>query len=743
MFLFGFIGVAASDFFCPNLNTIASKLNLSESMAGVTFLAFGNGSPDVFSTFSAMTHGSGSLAIGELIGAASFITSVVAGSMAVISPFRVNKIPFLRDITFFSISILFTLLIILDGEIYLWESIILVIFYFIYVSVVVVGTWYVRDQKKKQWQEQRAREEYDDSIVFGENQDAYGYDTYSENDLLLPDVEHRSGADIIINGNSSRGRRTSFSNNNRDFQLQEQYSPPSFISVNDVVDQTMHFHHHHHHQIISNKNTKSLHRGMRPSLFGAIEFRDVVKSLKLDSNVNTLGLFGHNNSNNYYRQHHQRHPERLDNRSSNPERKNWSNIGRGERALETIGGSTGRRHNVGNNDIHDAPKINIQTPKIPSTTDEDFFASGSTSSKFNNNSNNSGEIGSSNLNVPSLLVIPPTPNQGPVVVSNMPPSLNSSTIDLLPKTHQEEENNDDFTPVPPLVLESSSSPKLSPFTCLRSSFWTKARATLFPSLTGFSQKSYFTKSTALMAMPAIFLLTLTLPVVEAKENEVGWNKWLTAIQFLCAPIFISSVLFAGDKSNVIIVLYAFIFGLLASIFCILFTSEFRTPRFHSLLCFMGFGVAIVWIFLVANEVVGLLQALGQIMGLSDAILGLTIFAMGNSLGDFVANITIAKMGFPMMAMSACFGGPMLNILLGVGISATYVAIKTGSPSKIEVEATLFISSIGLLLGLCSVMIYLPYNGYRMTKALGYYLISIYVICMLINVVLEVKSINSS
>nr|CAG8449873.1 14475_t:CDS:10 [Entrophospora candida] len=632
MFLFGFIGVAASDFFCPNLNTIASKLNLSESMAGVTFLAFGNGSPDVFSTFSAMTHGSGSLAIGELIGAASFITSVVAGSMAVISPFQ--------------------------------------------------------------------------------NQDAYGYDTYSENDLLLPDVEHRSGADIIINGNSSRGRRTSFSNNNRDFQLQEQYSPPSFISVNDVVDQTMHFHHHHHHQIISNKNTKSLHRGMRPSLFGAIE-------------------------------HHQRHPERLDNRSSNPERKNWSNIGRGERALETIGGSTGRRHNVGNNDIHDAPKINIQTPKIPSTTDEDFFASGSTSSKFNNNSNNSGEIGSSNLNVPSLLVIPPTPNQGPVVVSNMPPSLNSSTIDLLPKTHQEEENNDDFTPVPPLVLESSSSPKLSPFTCLRSSFWTKARATLFPSLTGFSQKSYFTKSTALMAMPAIFLLTLTLPVVEAKENEVGWNKWLTAIQFLCAPIFISSVLFAGDKSNVIIVLYAFIFGLLASIFCILFTSEFRTPRFHSLLCFMGFGVAIVWIFLVANEVVGLLQALGQIMGLSDAILGLTIFAMGNSLGDFVANITIAKMGFPMMAMSACFGGPMLNILLGVGISATYVAIKTGSPSKIEVEATLFISSIGLLLGLCSVMIYLPYNGYRMTKALGYYLISIYVICMLINVVLEVKSINSS
>jgi sodium/potassium/calcium exchanger 6 len=72
-----------------------------------------------------------------------------------------------------------------------------------------------------------------------------------------------------------------------------------------------------------------------------------------------------------------------------------------------------------------------------------------------------------------------------------------------------------------------------------------------------------------------------------------------------------------------------------------------------------------------------------ILGLSDAIIGLTIFAMvcilslfyictctsliilfmilkGNSLGDFVANITIAKMGFPTMAVSACFGGPMLS-----------------------------------------------------------------------------------
>ncbi|CAG8627356.1 2443_t:CDS:2, partial [Scutellospora calospora] len=49
----------------------------------------------------------------------------------------------------------------------------------------------------------------------------------------------------------------------------------------------------------------------------------------------------------------------------------------------------------------------------------------------------------------------------------------------------------------------------------------------------------------------------------------------------------------------------------------------------------------------------------------------------SSLGDFVANITIVKTGRPMMTISACFGSPMLNILLGIGLSGTYVTTKTG------------------------------------------------------------------
>src|SRR5690606_5986901 len=147
-------------------------------------------------------------------------------------------------------------------------------------------------------------------------------------------------------------------------------------------------------------------------------------------------------------------------------------------------------------------------------------------------------------------------------------------------------------------------------------------------------------------------------------------------------------------------LYASVAGLLALLALLATTTPHTPPKHHHYACYLGFVVAISWISTIANEVVGVLKAVGVIFNISDAILGLTIFAVGNSRGDLVADITIARLGFPVMALSACFGGPMLNILLGVGISGLVIsATREGHAYRIEVSSTLIISAATLLVTL--------------------------------------------
>jgi len=57
--LFSVLGLVASDFFCPNLSSMATRWGRSDHVVGVTLLALGNASPDVVSTFRAMRKDAG------------------------------------------------------------------------------------------------------------------------------------------------------------------------------------------------------------------------------------------------------------------------------------------------------------------------------------------------------------------------------------------------------------------------------------------------------------------------------------------------------------------------------------------------------------------------------------------------------------------------------------------------------------------------------------------------------------
>lgn len=201
--------------------------------------------------------------------------------------------------------------------------------------------------------------------------------------------------------------------------------------------------------------------------------------------------------------------------------------------------------------------------------------------------------------------------------------------------------------------------------------------TLFPTLRGFRSKPWLHKILSIIVIPAVFCLTITLPVVDTEsaetEGEIApsygllspaglvsplpdgssdvrmfspgddqgfvprvWNRWLTGVQCICAPIFLTFIFFRIyfsfrslliEDDGLIPILYALLSGLIALAFLLTFSSPNKAPRWHKALCPIGFIVAIGWISTIADEVVGILRAFGAIVGVSEAILGVTVFAM--------------------------------------------------------------------------------------------------------------------
>jgi len=116
--------------------------------------------------------------------------------------------------------------------------------------------------------------------------------------------------------------------------------------------------------------------------------------------------------------------------------------------------------------------------------------------------------------------------------------------------------------------------------------------------------------------------------------------------------------------------------LLFVVFCSLgVLIRFKTKRKYSptdgilgIISAISFIMSVFWIWLFAGIMIDLLKCLGLLTGLPTTLLGLTVLAWGNSIGDLMANTSIARKGYVEMALTGCYASPLFNILLGLGIS---------------------------------------------------------------------------
>lgn len=87
--------------------------------------------------------------------------------------------------------------------------------------------------------------------------------------------------------------------------------------------------------------------------------------------------------------------------------------------------------------------------------------------------------------------------------------------------------------------------------------------------------------------------------------------------------------------------------------------------------------------------------------------------------------------------------PMLNVLLGIGLSSTYmISRQGGNPYVFETTETLLVSTIGLLMVLMVTLIAVPMNGFMLSRTWGMCLIGAYLIVLVVNVGVEVMGSRS-
>jgi len=128
------LAIICDDFFVPSLEAITEKLDLSEDVAGATFMAAGSSAPELFTSIAGVTVES-DVGVGTIVGSAVFnLLGICALSAAFAGQeLKLDWRPLTRDATYYGISIVAFILFAWDGKFELYESIVLLIMYFLYI----------------------------------------------------------------------------------------------------------------------------------------------------------------------------------------------------------------------------------------------------------------------------------------------------------------------------------------------------------------------------------------------------------------------------------------------------------------------------------------------------------------------------------------------------------------------------------------------------------------------------------
>lgn len=439
--------------------------------------------------------------------------------MTLVAPFKIQRHTFLRDVAFFTAAALLVLVILWDNKITRLESGAMVILYVVYVLVVAIGSWWHSRRERQRELMRRARAEYAAESMSEE--EGQGGNKTPKQPTPARSLSSAGVSPLI-----------SFADAEDDLDEEDESMLPLPSPSFSIGRQ--------HSALRSRHRSKSLSIGRtRPSLLGAVEFRDVVNSLAADSSVSKqLAAFPDIAEESPERpqrpfslrratSHKEVHPARTSSRDGSTFRMPAHQRSRSIAPAEGCSNGEPMSHSIP--DLVDLDVAN------PWKQDHDLIAHHHATSEGSDSTPSTATLREAGMRPkdvlrlhipsdespnpfnPSFPFSPPQPTPGSVRSIHKVPS-----IVVMNESGQISPASVPGTPVRALSRRETFVAAITPFSdgrrrkvrCLGRAIC----GTLFPSLGGFRNKSWVAALLAIAAVPAIFCLVLTLPVVDEEGD---------------------------------------------------------------------------------------------------------------------------------------------------------------------------------------------------------------------------------
>ncbi|NWS70169.1 NCKX2 protein, partial [Crotophaga sulcirostris] len=188
------------------------------------------------------------------------------------------------------------------------------------------------------------------------------------------------------------------------------------------------------------------------------------------------------------------------------------------------------------------------------------------------------------------------------------------------------------------------------------------------------------------------------------------------------------------KQLTYLLVFPIVFPLWASL------PDVRKPSSRKFFPITFFG-SISWIAFFSYLMVWWAHQVGETIGISEEIMGLTILAAGTSIPDLITSVIVARKGLGDMAVSSSVGSNIFDITVGLPLPwLLYAVINSFAPVTVSSNG-LFCAIVLLFIMLLFVILSIAFCKWKMNKILGFLMFGLYFVFLIVSVLLEDKVIQ--